>query len=616
MKNYKDIPGARLATDRYDFQEHIDGVDFKHKSNGILVDPAILIDQTYCGTVASALDAISAYIQLDKTNGVGFTAIGDGYDTYHTSLETPDTPYDALVPSLDAALNDLLNNPLNERYHRIRAGGVVLIKAGTYKFTDTVNVPPGIIIMGEGYGTKIINQTPTPRPLFKIKADLTRVADNGVDVNEAFMFARKSVLTNLTIADNFVEPKFLGDLSYLDPQNYDSINPLVALEEGGALAAIGVKFVGKTKYVLSVLNQITSFAIATDATVPLASGTQLDVRDCVIDGFSQAVRFNPSGAVKNYLNFTQNKVRCYGHLNNDLVGFNNNSFVFVNDVNVSMQDNYLYGFLSTVYAGLYVDNTATSPIYQAKARMLVSNNTASIDRTYGGVNTSFVFAYSNASVGTDYSILEYGNTFANNNDFELYANGNLWLKLQNDSLRFSAPNNLTIQTGFLSLTTGYSTASTGTIRLENNTSIMARDAADTYDYVLAQINSQNDIFLGHSLRTTPQADTYIWGAQINKTWLVSTTSYTVDSGATRDYIILVDTSAIAAPITINLPPAPDAGDSGRVIIIKDCSGAASLNNITLTAAPTLIDGSLTTTISTNWASITLAYYTGFGWLIV
>lgn len=60
----------------------------------------------------------------------------------------------------------------------------------------------------------------------------------------------------------------------------------------------------------------------------------------------------------------------------------------------------------------------------------------------------------------------------------------------------------------------------------------------------------------------------------------------------------------AGTIAIALIPSPD---SGRVIIIKDNSGAALVNNITITPAAGNIDGAANYVINTNYGSVTLIY---------
>ena len=62
--NYKNGIG-RLATDRYEFQNHIDGYNFNHEAGAILLNPALQIPPTsgpYYTTVQSALEAAQPYL--------------------------------------------------------------------------------------------------------------------------------------------------------------------------------------------------------------------------------------------------------------------------------------------------------------------------------------------------------------------------------------------------------------------------------------------------------------------------------------------------------------------------------------------------------------------------
>lgn len=84
------------------------------------------------------------------------------------------------------------------------------------------------------------------------------------------------------------------------------------------------------------------------------------------------------------------------------------------------------------------------------------------------------------------------------------------------------------------------------------------------------------------------------------------TNYTATS---QDFLIgVTDTSA---PRTITLPAA--SGLAGKQIIIKDESGAAATNNITIDGnASESIDGAATALISTNYGALRL-YCDGSNW---
>jgi hypothetical protein len=77
-----------------------------------------------------------------------------------------------------------------------------------------------------------------------------------------------------------------------------------------------------------------------------------------------------------------------------------------------------------------------------------------------------------------------------------------------------------------------------------------------------------------------------------------------------DAYIGVDNSANA--VTVNLP----AGTAGRKITIYDYAGTASLGTITINRASTnTINGSTSTTLTTNYQSVTLLF-TGGNWTII
>lgn len=77
----------------------------------------------------------------------------------------------------------------------------------------------------------------------------------------------------------------------------------------------------------------------------------------------------------------------------------------------------------------------------------------------------------------------------------------------------------------------------------------------------------------------------------------------------QDYLILVDTTVAR---TINLNASPVTGQSYR---IKDATGTAGVNNITITPAAGNIDGSASKTISSNYGSVDLVY-NGTQWSIL
>jgi hypothetical protein len=111
--------------------------------------------------------------------------------------------------------------------------------------------------------------------------------------------------------------------------------------------------------------------------------------------------------------------------------------------------------------------------------------------------------------------------------------------------------------------------------------------------------TMNNVAIGGTTATTAKITGFTVGYAS-----VTTTPFT----ATADtYIIGVNR---AGPVAITLP----AGSAGRRIMIKDESGNASVNNITITPASGTIDGQATLVISANYAAYTL-YSSGSNWFI-
>lgn len=88
--------------------------------------------------------------------------------------------------------------------------------------------------------------------------------------------------------------------------------------------------------------------------------------------------------------------------------------------------------------------------------------------------------------------------------------------------------------------------------------------------------------------------------------IVTTTPFTP---ALTNYLLDIN---VAAPAGVVLPVSP----TGTVFIIKDISGAAAVNPITVSVTGgVLIDGSATALINTNYGSITLIF-NGTQWNVV
>lgn len=129
----------------------------------------------------------------------------------------------------------------------------------------------------------------------------------------------------------------------------------------------------------------------------------------------------------------------------------------------------------------------------------------------------------------------------------------------------------------------------------------------------AQVGLSNSIVLGDGcnvgIRTsTPQAALSVLGGQIVKR-TATATNYTV---LNTDYIIGV--TSTAAPRTITLPAATTT-NTGQVFYVKDESGGAATNSITVNAASgSLIDGASSILINQNYGLL-MFYSSGTAWFV-
>lgn len=431
--NYNPAFGG-FAANREDLASHTDGTAFRHTSLEIDNSPAIPINGVSTTTVAGSLTTIAAYITANAGDGQGFISVPDGYDTWHNANGTIN--YDPTVPALDTFLNPIFSAILNNtalpaQYQRIKYGGIVLIPAGTYIVQNTINVPPGITLIGEGYGTKIINATsltlslpPIPKvsttqaPLFQIKADPNRSSNDGS--SNTFIFGRETAFVNLVIADNFVEPTILGDTYYKLPQNYNSL--LVYQESGSSLTLDNIKFYGKVTFSSGqVVSQITGYAIGLSLTNPATNGSILRVKNCFIDGFGVSIIFSPpetNGDSNNYLEITNNKIRTYGYLGGDSSSISNNCIIQAAYTNIIATSNYFYGNASNIQVGIYVnEEVGPNPNFQNRLKVICSGNASEINKLSNVANATYQTITFFSGFSTYYSVAVSGNVFQGKSEY-------------------------------------------------------------------------------------------------------------------------------------------------------------------------------------------------------
>ena len=574
-----------LTTSRFDFENHLQGkaapdssgshyvASFRHSASHIDVDTPSLVYGSP-SNVQQALEYIKNFIDILSNIGEGFTTVGDGYDAWHNADGSIN--FDPAVPTLDSYLNPIFTNIVNDGYiptefERIRRGGILLVKSGTYVIANTIEVPPGITIMGEGFGTKFVNissldipaigiePTPkvvgTPAPMFRVLSDLNRpIHDEPVDPN-LFAFTRATRFINCVICDNFVENPILGAQYYKLPQNTTGNNPLILQESGSNLELVNVTLLGRATFNFStVVNEASRFAVQLDSTTPITTGTILKIDSCFIDGFSQPIEFLSIGGTNDILEIQNSKIRAHGYLNADATANSNNCIINMNDNNATLVGNYLYGNHVLFKSIININNViASTPNLQARSKILLSANVYAIDKTRDSTITPTIITINPSiasSIDSRATILSYGNSFQNTYGFSVVAK------------------NLNVFTANL-----------------NETVIGPTDAS--YDFTVLDMD-------GYILNANTER-IYLAKGLKHKTVTVNTSSYTVD-GTASDYTIFVDTSSLE--ISITLPP----HDNGRKIIIKDIGFNASENNITLIRNGGLGSDRL---LATNGASWTL-----------
>lgn len=553
-----------LTTSRFDFENHLQGkavpdssgshyvASFRHLASHIDVDTPSLVYGSP-SNVQQALEYIKNFIDILSNIGKGFTTVGDGYDAWHNADGSIN--FDPAVPTLDSYLNPIFTNIVNDGYiptefERIRRGGILLVKSGTYVIANTIEVPPGITIMGEGFGTKFVNissldipaigiePTPkvvgTPAPMFRVLSDLNRsIHDEPVDPN-LFAFTRATRFINCVICDNFVENPILGAQYYKLPQNTTGNNPLILQESGSNLELVNVTLLGRATFNFStVVNEASRFAVQLDSTTPITTGTILKIDSCFIDGFSQPIEFLSIGGTNDILEIQNSKIRAHGYLNADATANSNNCIINMNDNNATLVGNYLYGNHVLFKSIININNViASTPNLQARSKILISANDYAIDKTSASTITPTIITINPSiasSIDSRATILSYGNSFQNTYGFSVVTK------------------NLNVFTANL-----------------NETVIGHTDAS--YDFTVLDMD-------GYILNANTER-IYLAKGLKHKTVTVNTSSYTVD-GTASDYTIFVDTSSLE--ISITLPP----HDNGRKIIIKDIGFNASENNITL-----------------------------------
>lgn len=572
MANGPFTPGnARIAADLFDFRKHTNGTDFLHSANHITTSPGV----DGATNVQTSIDNINTFIASLSDLGTAFAAIPDGYDCY--TDPAPNFYFSNAIPPLNDFLIPLFSaistaGTMPTGYDRLKEGGILYIPAGTYYIDETVEIPPSIILLGEGYATKIINATSldltlsppqidagaTHVPMFIIKSDTNRSNnDSAIDAENSFMFSRTTKFVNITISDNFVEPTLLGDVYYKLPQNTIGDCPLIMQEQGSYLEMQDVKIIGRALATTKIISAdgATRFAVKLDTVTSNTTGTMLKIINSFIDGFSLPISFNSEGGINDYLEVSGCKIRSHGYLDNDGASENKNCIINMNDNNSVIVSNFFYGNHNGCYTIAYITDVVSggAPLVQDRSRILINSNNFTIDN--GGATSVVAEPFIiDVGIGTlsDYaSILVSNNIIDPENGFTISVADDIpQFEIFQDELNINSLGSVGIFGG-----------STG-----GNINI-------------ATIVNGGRITLNGALKVRTQT--------------ITSQPYAIDADGFSDYIIFVDLTTIAAATTITLP----VPENGRTIIIKDRDGLADTYNITVEAnSAELIEGLATDVI--------------------
>jgi len=388
----RDKEGGYLATHKQDFDAHVTAGDFRHGATDIDMEPAI---SAYAGifeatTLQETLEKITNII---AAAGQGFLTIGDGYDTSEPpNFIVGSSP----TPTLESAFNAAFSHP------RMQQGGIILVKAGTYKLNNTVEVPNGITIMGEGRGTVIIGHMSfSTYPMFLIKTatEFLDVGNGTPSSIPVFNSASKTKIYNIVLGDNTDNYVKVGGVGV--PTMTDT--SMIAVESGANFYCEEVTFLGKLKSSAASPIPVTYGAIGT--TTGSANPTVLSVSNCYIDGCGIGVEFLPSApGDNNNLIIDKCRARLFGKTSTAL---ENNCFVYFNTTNGIFSNNYI----------IFDTNAATSSPCFIKKVNISTNKIPKLNiiGNYGGKTnesqTIQLLVDSSANTDTEYSLL--GNTIGN-----------------------------------------------------------------------------------------------------------------------------------------------------------------------------------------------------------
>ena len=323
------IEGGALAARKQDLNAHASGRAFRHNADHVDMSPqlsGVLADSDVQGTLEKMADLIN-------TAGQGYITIGDGYDEGDYNVGDPSTP------SLHSAFIAAFANT------RLQNGGVVLVKAGTYRLENKVSVPTGITIMGEPMGTIIISAITNNQAMFEVD-EMPAQYNLGYDDTSPItsdLSAQFNRFYNITLADNLDGYVKVGGNRIPTLDGGVTRVPFISCKLGSYTVVERVSFIG-----LSTVGNprvVSNRAIATNVTTPSSKPTTLIVENCYADGVMSAIEFKPTTGARNHLRVINNRFRFTG-ISTGIVR-DDWSCISMNMCNAHFEGNYMMGMVGT-----------------------------------------------------------------------------------------------------------------------------------------------------------------------------------------------------------------------------------------------------------------------------
>lgn len=330
--------GGFLAVHKQDLNAHVSGGDLRHDATMTDMNP--IIQSLGGATVQSAIENL---VSQSASSGTGFISVGsietDGYavGTYNVGASGVPTLREALI----LAFAD----------QRLTNGGVVLILAGTYKLSNTVDVPAGITIIGEVAGTVIVGEM-IEQSMFKVLrgGDKPKIGgDSGlgeISLQEGSPID-ETRFVNLILADNL--DGYVQSVGV--PISTMRTVPMIDAERSSRLFCEGVKFIGRINNGVVAGRFKTQSAIG-GYTTGGSTASHLHIDRCYFDGLGVAVNFTPSNGDIDHLTINKCRARVFGREDAGDLGFDVNCFVNMSLCNLSATQNYFVadaGFINTCF---------------------------------------------------------------------------------------------------------------------------------------------------------------------------------------------------------------------------------------------------------------------------